>query len=406
MSYESLSNLLGSLEFLYAMSEPTAGQISPRQRRQYVRQEHIRFIETRFRIFDEYLVTRRPEGFLEFIKLLPDEFEDLYERIGSGLEHPRTHLGPVTGRHRLMIYLRFVTQRRTFTAYALDIGMGKTTVSNVVEEVAEAIIRGISRTLAIYITTNRDSVLHNVAFPPLTRARLEEVARKTQARFSVLMQDVYNDSVCLEARPLWKYYWNYKHYHSIILLAICDCDYRFMAYDVGAPGRRGDAGVFRNSAIKRWLERHDDVFPPTRGLGRVGPVQYHFLVDGGFAQGPRFIRPYREPETTTGDRRRFNRQLSGARHMIESTFGLLAQRFQILMTRMTLTPERAKRLVVSLMILHNMLPRRQDSLAEVERFRPAQNAYHPLRNTDLLPTGGAARDLITQYYVDLYGHER
>ncbi|CAJ0606313.1 unnamed protein product [Cylicocyclus nassatus] len=337
MSYESLSNLLGSLEFLYAMSEPTAGQISPRQRRQYVRQEHIRFIETRFRIFDEYLVTRRPEGFLEFIKLLPDEFEDLYERIGSGLEHPRTHLGPVTGRHRLMIYLRFVTQRRTFTAYALDIGMGKTTVSNVVEEVAEAIIR----------------VLHNVAFPPLTRARLEEVARKTQARFdyprAVGFMDGKHINIQKPARS-GSMYWNYKHYHSIILLAICDCDYRFMAYDVGAPGRRGDAGVFRNSAIKRWLERHDDVFPPTRGLGRVGPVQYHFLVDGGFAQGPRFIRPYREPETTTGDRRRFNRQLSGARHMIESTFGLLAQRFQILMTRMTLTPERAKRLVVSLMV--------------------------------------------------------
>ncbi|VDN26427.1 unnamed protein product [Cylicostephanus goldi] len=45
-------------------------------------------------------------------------------------------------------------------------------------------------------------------------------------------------------------YWNYKHYHSIIPLDISDSDRRILAYDIGAPGRAGDAGLFRTSVIK------------------------------------------------------------------------------------------------------------------------------------------------------------
>ncbi|CAJ0608502.1 unnamed protein product [Cylicocyclus nassatus] len=84
-----------------------------------------------------------------------------------------------------------------------------------------------------------------------------------------------------------------------------------MAYDVGSPGRLGDAGVSRSSKLKRFLDTHDGIFPPTEDLGIVGPVQYHILVDGGFGQGLRFIRPYTEREATTRDKRLFNRKLSG-----------------------------------------------------------------------------------------------
>lgn len=40
-------------------------------------------------------------------------------------------------------------------------------------------------------------------------------------------------------------YWNYKEYHSIILLAIVDARYKFIAVDIGSYGREGDAGEYR-----------------------------------------------------------------------------------------------------------------------------------------------------------------
>ncbi|KIH60360.1 hypothetical protein ANCDUO_09392 [Ancylostoma duodenale] len=43
---------------------------------------------------------------------------------------------------------------------------------------------------------------------------------------------------------------NYKQLYSIILPAMCDVDYRIIAYHIGASGRAGDAGVFRSTSIE------------------------------------------------------------------------------------------------------------------------------------------------------------
>ncbi|RCN28677.1 hypothetical protein ANCCAN_25576 [Ancylostoma caninum] len=295
MSRHQIESVLQSLEVLRELVEE---EELTAHGRAYVRREHATFLETRFRVFDEYLVTRRPEGFLDFIRILPDEFDDLYQRIGARLEHHHTHVSPISGKHRLFIYLRYVVQGGTFSSYALDIGVGKQTVSDIVKEVTEAIING----------------LYSDAFPPLTRQRLESIAQKTQDRYdyprAVGFMDGKHVGIKKPARS-GSAYWNYQQYFSIILLAICDCDYRILAFDIGAPGRAGDAGVFRTSAIKNFLDRNDALFPATRSLGDVGAVQYHILVDGGFAQGHRFVRPYTEAEANTPDKRRFNEKLSG-----------------------------------------------------------------------------------------------
>ncbi|CAJ0603852.1 unnamed protein product [Cylicocyclus nassatus] len=152
----------------------------------------------------------------------------------------------------------------SFTAFALDMGCGVSTVSEIVRDVIESII----------------TELHEEAFPPVTREMLTRVARRTQAIHDYPRAAGFMDGkhICIR-RPAdsGSNYWNYKHYYSIMLLAWCDTDYRILAYDVGSGGRAGDAGVYRNSAIKEFLESNDEVFPPTRELGTVGPVQYHIL---------------------------------------------------------------------------------------------------------------------------------
>lgn len=42
-------------------------------------------------------------------------------------------------------------------------------------------------------------------------------------------------------------YYNYLKYHSIVLFAIVDADYKFLYHEVGAEGRVGDATIWNQS---------------------------------------------------------------------------------------------------------------------------------------------------------------
>ncbi|KAL6736016.1 hypothetical protein Aduo_006412 [Ancylostoma duodenale] len=292
-----------------------------------------------------------------------------------------------------MVLFRFIGHGSSYQSLSAEFTCGERTVSAVVDEVTEAVIK----------------VLFGRAFPRLVRRDFEDIAHRTQARYDYPRAIGFMDGKHVAIKKpahSGSGYFNYMKFHSIILLACCDCDYNIIAFDVGAPGRAGDAGVFRTSDVKRWMEENESSFPETRELGEVGPVQFHFLVDSGFGQDFRLVRPY--PNQGDGDmsRMRFNRKHSGARRLIESTFGILCRRFAVLQKPVELNPVKTSRLVISLMVLHNLVARRKDALRDVERYPPYEGALASLQNEEGSDGAGSAvtaRDKIKQHYDQLYG---
>jgi DDE superfamily endonuclease len=80
-------------------------------------------------------------------------------------------------------------------------------------------------------------------------------------------------------------HYNYKNTHSIILLAVCDANYRFTYVDIGAPGRRSDGGVFKSSSLYERLEGNNlDLPEPSVITDRESDpkVPYFFIGDAAF----------------------------------------------------------------------------------------------------------------------------
>lgn len=86
---------------------------------------------------------------------------------------------------------------------------------------------------------------------------------------------------------------NYKGFHSLILLAVCDAKYRFTIYDLGAYGREGDAKVYGSSSLAKSLENGKLGLPSCTKLPFSQEVVPYFIVgDGAFPMKPYLLRPY------------------------------------------------------------------------------------------------------------------
>lgn len=88
-------------------------------------------------------------------------------------------------------------------------------------------------------------------------------------------------------------FFNHKRYHSIILMASYDADYRFTTFDVGAPGSDGDSNTFARSYFGKdiLMDNNDLKLPPSAVLN--GHEMSYFLVgDDAFPLTSRIMKPY------------------------------------------------------------------------------------------------------------------
>ncbi len=79
------------------------------------------------------------------------------------------------------------------------------------------------------------------------------------------------------------YYFNYKNFQSIVLMAPVDGNYKFTWVEVGANGPSSDAQIFEDCGLKQAIDQHVIGFPPLDYLpddDRDTP--YFFVGDNAF----------------------------------------------------------------------------------------------------------------------------
>ncbi|KAK4886545.1 hypothetical protein RN001_002816 [Aquatica leii] len=147
---------------------------------------------------------------------------------------------------------------------------------------------------------------------------------------------------------------NYKGQNSIVLLAFADATYKFTYVNLRANGRISD-GVFQQCQLSNALQNNSLNLPPSECLpGGQIKVPYMIVADDAFPLGEHLIKPYPQ-RGLTYECRIFNYRLSRARRIIENSFGILVNRFRVLLSPINLSATKVEKITLCCVILHNFL---------------------------------------------------
>lgn len=150
-------------------------------------------------------------------------------------------------------------------------------------------------------------------------------------------------------------YYNYKHTHSIVLMAICDANYKFLYIDVGRNGRQSDGGIFNKCSFATALDDGELQLPEPRALaGNELHLPYVVVADDAFALRTNVMKPY-PGRNLNPSQRIFNYRLSRARRVIENAFGIMCSKFRVMHSPILLDAEKARKVTLACCALHNFL---------------------------------------------------
>ena len=138
-------------------------------------------------------------------------------------------------------------------------------------------------------------------------------------------------------------------------MALVDVDYKFIWVKVGANGASSDTQIFNNSELKAAIEDGAIDFPlpdPLPTDDRHMP--YFILCDNAFALRTWLMKPCSK-RNMTEDERIFNYRISRGLRVMENAFGIMANKFQCLLTTLRQQPKTVESIVLACVCLHNIM---------------------------------------------------
>ena len=117
------------------------------------------------------------------------------------------------------------------------------------------------------------------------------------------------------------YYYNYRHTHSIILLAIAGPEYECLCADIGSNDRVNDSGVWNKSSLLHAIQNGSVKLPKDDALPNGVIAPYVFVGDDAFALKKFMMKPYPQ-QNLTADKRVYNYRHSRARRISDNLFGI------------------------------------------------------------------------------------
>ena len=286
------------------------------------------------------------KGYNEMMRMSYPSFEFLLTKIEKDItpmELEKGGLKPISPAERLTLTLRFLATGESFRSLSFQFRISKSAISYIVQEVCKAIITNLAST---YLKV------------PSTKNEWMQIAKQFYDRwnFPNALGAIDGKHITIQ-KPAGggSFYYNYKHTHSVVLMAVAGPNYECLYADVGANGRCSDGGIWGNSSIAKLLDDDKLSVPGPRKLpdsDRTTP--FVLLGDDAFALKMYLMKPFPQ-RGLTDEKRVYNYRHSRARRISENLFGIISNRWRVLRAPILLAPESVKNIVMAILVLHNYL---------------------------------------------------
>ncbi|XP_068726261.1 uncharacterized protein [Montipora capricornis] len=293
--------------------------------------------------------------FINFMRMPPEMFDEILERIRGRITKQKTrYRDPLEPGLKLAVTLRHLASGDKYASLKFGFRVPANTMSVLVREVCEAIIEEFKEELMPCPTT-----------PEGWRPIIDEFERRWNFLHTCGAIDGKHVAIRKPAKS-GSWFYNYKGLFSIVMLALVGPDYKFLYVDVGARGAASDAQIYNNSELKACMEDNSIGFPDPEILPRDNqdPIPFFVVGDDAFALNTYMMKPFARRGLHL-DEMIFNYRLSRARRVSENAFGILANRFQILLTTMQHAPSTVKLIVETCCLLHNLMRTRYPGVQNV-----------------------------------------
>lgn len=289
-----------------------------------------------------------PDDFRNYLRMDENTYVELLEAVSPLIRKQDTVMRTAISCHeRLSVTLRFLATGRSFQDLKFSALISPQALGEIIPETCHAITTVLRKEYMRFPGSEFDWMQIAETF-------------STKWNFPQCLGAVDGKHIRIVCPPnSGSYYFNYKGYFSIVLMAIVNADYEFTLVDVGTNGRISDGGVIENTTFYEKLKSNCLHIPTASAVPGCNDVlPFVFIGDEAFALRPDFMKPFNRKDLHY-ESRIFNYRLSRARNVVENAFGILASRFRIFHTEINLGVPKVEQIVMACCTLHNFLRRKR-----------------------------------------------
>lgn len=287
-----------------------------------------------------------PEIFFQMFRMSSNKFEELLRLIAPYITKDSLRREPISPEERLSVTLRYLATGDSFKTISTSYRMSDTTVGRIIKETSNIIWEVLQKEgfLDVPKTSKEWKLLG------------EQFERKWN--FPNCIGAIDGKHVIIQCPPRGgSMYFNYKKFHSIVLMATVNANYEFIMVDIGDYGRLSDGSVFSSSNLGYAINNDTLNIPPPQQLDDNPTLYpYVFVGDDAFPLKPCLLKPYPGQKQSV-EERIFNYRLSRARRIVENAFGIATSRFRVFRRPICANVETATAITKAVVVLHNFLMR-------------------------------------------------